>query len=778
MAAVAESESRVRRVLRVRGTVQGVGFRPTVCRLACDLALGGFVRNDNQGVSIEIEGGRGAVGRFVERLKAAAPAAAHIESMEGAPLPVVGEQSFRIAPSAATGSRTLALIPADLAPCAECLRELREPSNRRYRYPFINCTACGPRFTIVRSVPYDRGGTTMDAFALCAACRAEYEDPRDRRFHAEPNACPACGPSLALLAAGMPDRIGDRALRAGAGWLARGATLAVKGVGGFLLAADASDPLAVARLRRRKRRPAKPFAVMARSLAELEQVASLDEASESALVSAARPIVLCRLRPGSRLAANVAPGLREVGVFLPSTPLHQLLLDDGPPLLVMTSGNRSEEPIAGDNAEAQRALADVADAFLLHDREIHARADDSVVRVVAGVPALVRRARGFVPGPIRLPFESPPVLAVGGELKATVCFARGDEAILSQHLGDLHDADTFAFFGETIGKLERLAGTEPELVAHDLHPDYRSTRWADRFARERGIETRAVQHHHAHVASCLVEHGRTGRVLGVVFDGTGLGADGTLWGGEILEADLSGFRRLGHLRPIALLGGEAAIREPWRLAAAALFDAGAPEADLLEAVGAPRAALARQLWERPGLAPRATGAGRWFDAVSALAGVCSESTYDGQAAIELEAVVEEGAAEPYPFAVEAPPGAPFVLDLRPMVRAIAGELRDGAVAPGLVSARFHRTMAEIVAAACVRARESGAAESVALSGGCFQNRRLAELAKAVLERRGFEVLLQRRVPCNDGGLALGQAAVAGFVAARRLERKETMASCA
>jgi hydrogenase maturation protein HypF len=777
MRTAAGFELRVRRAVRVRGTVQGVGFRPTVCRLATDLALGGFVRNDDEGVSIEIEGGPGAVVRFVTELSAAAPAPARIESVETAPLPALGDETFRIVPSAPAGARTLASIPADLAPCADCLRELRDPGDRRFRYPFINCTACGPRFTIVRSIPYDRPRTTMDAFTLCVACRAEYDDPRNRRFHAEPNACPLCGPTVTLSAPHGPEKTGDAALRAACGMLARGSILAIKGVGGFVLAVDARDAVAVARLRTRKQRPAKPFAVMAGCLQELERVVVLDEVSRRALTSQARPIVLAPVRAGCGLAANVAPGLRELGVYLPASPLQQLLLDDGPSLLVMTSGNRAEEPIAAENAEARRELAAVADGFLLHDREIHARADDSVVRIVAGEASVIRRARGYVPEPIRLPFDAPPVLGVGAELKGTVCLTRGGEAILSQHLGDLHDAQTYAFFCETIGKLQELAGTAPVVVAHDLHPDYRSTRWARAWAGARGIPCRKVQHHHAHVASCLVENGRTGPVLGVVFDGTGLGTDGSLWGGEFLAADLSGFERLGHLRPIALLGGEAAIRQPWRLAAAALLDAGTPAQDLLDAVGAHRAAIAREVWDRPRLAPPASGAGRWFDAVAALCGVRAEVTYDGQAAIELEAVADDEPAEPYAFGFESSPDAPFVADLRPMVRAVADDLRGGA-ATGMVSARFHATMAEVVVAACARARRSGAPETVALSGGCFQNRRLTEAAKAGLERLGFEVLLSRRVPCNDGGLALGQAAVVAFSDARDWSKKKAGRACA
>jgi hydrogenase maturation protein HypF len=513
---------------------------------------------------------------------------------------------------------------------------------------------------------------------------------------------------------------------------------------------------------------------MARTLEALERVVALDAPARAALLAPARPIVLAPARVGNGVAPDVAPGLGELGVFLPSTPLQHLLLGDGPPLLVMTSGNLSDEPIARTDAEALAHLIGVADAFLLHDREIHTRADDSVVRVTAGEARVVRRARGLVPDAIALPFDGPPVLAVGGELRATICVTRGREAILSQHLGDLDHAGTFDFFTETAGKLAALAGAAaaPRAVAHDLHPDYRSTRWA----QARGLAAVAVQHHHAHVASCLCEHGRTGPVLGVAFDGTGLGSDGTLWGGEILHADLGAFRRLGHLRPIALPGGEAAIRQPWRLAAAALRDAGLPLGPLgaRAGVAAERLDAVARLCDSPRLAPRATGAGRWFDAVAALCGVRAEISYDGQAAVELEAAAapaaRSGACRPYPVLLQ--PGAPFVIDLRPAVRAMADDLARGAGA-AVVSARFHATLAHAVAQACAHARAAGAPGTVALTGGCFQNRLLAEATRDQLEALGFEVLLHRRVPCNDGGLALGQAAIASFRLAR-----EASPSCA
>jgi len=755
MSPLAESVTRVRRGVRVSGTVQGVGFRPAICRFATRLSLTGFVRNDEEGVDIEIEGGVEAIARFVSELRGVAPRIARIEAVESTPLPPVGEQEFRIVESARSGARVHASIPADLAPCDECLAELCDETDRRYHYPFINCTLCGPRFTIVRDVPYDRQATTMAPFTLCAACRREYDDPADRRFHAEPNACPDCGPQLAFVGAGLRPAVGEAALARAVRLLGRGRIVAIKGAGGFLLAVDATDAGAVSRLRARKRRPDKPLAVMARTLAELQHIVHLDAVERAELKSPARPIVLARARQDGPIAVNVAPGLGELGVFLPSTPLQHLLFDGGPRFLVMTSGNLSEEPIARDNADAHQRLAGVADAFLIHDRDIHARADDSVVRVVSGRARVLRRSRGFVPDTVALPTVGPCVLAAGGELKSAVCLTRGKQAMLSQHIGDLDNADAFAFFEETVARLGALAGRTPEVVAHDLHSDYRATRWA----RASGLPCIAVQHHHAHIASCLVENGRAGPVLGVAFDGTGMGLDGTLWGGEILIADLGSFHRVAHLRSLPLLGGEAAVRAPWRIGAAALLDAGEP-LDLFGDVAPERRRALEQLWARPHLSPRATGAGRWFDAVAALCGLRHEISYDGQAAIELEAAAAVGGEHPpYDFGLSSEGDAPLAIDLRPAVRAIAADLHAKVGVP-VVAARFHRTLARAIAVACSAAREVGAPSTVALSGGCFQNRLLSELATAELVARGFDVLSHARIPCNDGGLALGQAAVA------------------
>lgn len=733
MTTTALTSSRARRFLKVRGVVQGVGFRPAVYRLAVEQGLSGFVRNETDGVVIEIEGDEGAVASFDQTLRRGLPVAARVDAIESRPLPANDERGFRVSASIAAEGRGETGVPADRATCDDCLRELFDPANRRHHYPFITCTNCGPRYTIVRALPWDRSRTTMAAFTMCALCRDEYENPMDRRFHSETNACADCGPRVA----GGAEAIAEAVRR-----LVAGDIVAVKGIGGFHLAADARNEDAVKRLRRRKNRPFKPFAVMARDLETAGGFARIDAIAREALLDAARPIVCLPER--EKLAPSVAPRLDEIGVMLPYAPLHHLLLAFGPAALVMTSGNRGGEPIVTDDEEARGTLREIADAFLVHDRIIHARVDDSVVRVMASRPRPVRRSRGMVPDSITIPFAPAPVLAVGAELKNTVCAAREDRASLSPHIGDLSHPLSFTFFEQTITAMTDLAGP-PAVVAHDLHPDYRSTRWA----MQSGMPRIAVQHHHAHIASCLADNGRSGRVAGVAFDGTGCGPGGELWGGEILLCDVETFSRAGHLRPIALAGGEAAIREPWRLAVAALLDAG-ERLDILERIGSARLAAIRTLIERGVRAPAATSAGRWFDAVAAMCGVCDEVTYEGQAAMELESAAA-ASGEPYEFAIEAG----NEIDLRPMVRAIAGDVR-GSVPPSIIAARFHETLARSVAAVCARLPP----RTAALSGGCFQNRRLTERLKDVLEQQGFEVLLHRRVPANDGGVSLGQAAVA------------------
>ena len=734
---------------RVEGTVQGVGFRPYVYRLAADLALSGWVRNDARGVVLEVEADPAAVARFLARLAPDAPALARVERVASEELAPRGERGFLIVESAGAGEPS-ALVAPDAATCDACLAELRDPADRRHRYPFVNCTDCGPRFTIVLGVPYDRALTTMAGFPMCAPCRAEYEDPADRRFHAEPNACPDCGPRAWL----EPAAPGDP-LRAAADALLRGEILAVKGIGGFHLACRADDEAAVARLRARKHREEKPFALMAADLDAARILVELTPAEEALLSGRERPIVLARRRAGAAVAPSVAPSSADLGVMLPYSPLHHLLAGDAGVPLVMTSGNRSDEPIAFDDADARARLGAIADRLLLHDRPIATRTDDSVVRAVSGRgPLLMRRSRGYVPGALALPLEAPwPLLACGAELKSAFCLAKGPRAWVGHHIGDLKDWDTLRSFRDGVAHLERLFAVAPEVVAHDLHPDYLSTRYA--LERE-GVEHVAVQHHHAHLAACLAEAGEEGPAVGAIFDGAGLGPDGTVWGGEILSGDLHGFARAGHLWPVRLPGGDAAAREPWRMAASWLVAAGEGPAPAIPpalsgAVAPDRWRAVCALAARGGpAAPITTSAGRLFDAVAALCGLGATVTYEGQAASALEAACDPAERGAYPM-----PG----LDPREAVVAIGRDLAAGA-SPAVVAARFHTGLAAATAEACAAAASAAGVDLVVLSGGVFQNRRLLEGTATRLAEAGLRVLVPELLPPNDGGIAFGQAAVA------------------
>jgi hydrogenase maturation protein HypF len=715
-----------RRRLRVRGVVQGVGFRPFVARVAARHDLAGFVLNDGEGVVVELEGDSAALDAAEAALRDEAPPLARIDSIERTALSPAGETGFAILASGAAAAGT-ALIPPDVATCDDCLRELFDPLDRRYRYPFTNCTRCGPRFTIVRSVPYDRERTTMAGFPLCADCRREYENPADRRYHAEPIACPACGPSLSL------------PLEEAVALLREGAIVAVKGLGGYHLACDAASEAAVSRLRARKHREEKPLAVMT---ADPGSLARLDERERELLESPARPIVLVLRRADAPIAPSVAPGSPWLGLMLPYTPLHHLLCADTGLPLVLTSGNRSDEPIAVDDAEARRRLADVADAFLSHDRPIARRCEDSVVR--ADLP--LRRSRGYAPASLPLPVAAPvPLVAAGAELKAVFCAARGCDAFLSPHLGDLDGELAHRAFRADLELYLTMLGVVPEAVACDLHPEYLSTKWA----HEQGLPVVGVQHHHAHAAACLAEHAEAGEALALVLDGTGLGADGTLWGGEVLRCDLTSFERVAHLAPVPLPGGEAAIREPWRMAAVHLERAGLPVP--WERWGQVRESLKAN-------APLSSGAGRLFDAVAALLGIRERVSYEGQAAIELEHLAGATAAAPYSL-----PGGPTI-DGTELLRRVHADLH--ACRPRAeIAAAFTESLAAAFADAAARA---GGTRVAVLSGGCFQNLRLTTSTRRRLEAHGFRVLSHRAVPPNDGGIAYGQAAVA---AAR-------MASCA
>ncbi|WP_165986465.1 carbamoyltransferase HypF [Streptomyces sp. YIM 98790] len=786
------------RRVTVRGTVQGVGFRPFVHRLAHALGLAGSVRNADGRVIAEVTGPPAAVGEFCRRLRADAPPLAEVgdiavDTLPGPPAgaapPGGGPGRFVILPSGTAGSPGpgAAAIPPDTAPCADCLRDLTDPGDRRHRHPFVTCTHCGPRLTLATGLPYDRATTTMAAFPLCPDCAREYADPADRRFHAQPVACPACGPRLRFTPApgtGEPAAEGEDALAAARRLLARGAVVAVKGIGGYHLACDAADARAVRELRRRKNRGTKPFAVMCADAATAGRIGRLTDAARRVLTGPRRPIVLLRRHaPGDLpgLAGEVCPGSPDVGVLLPYTPLHHLLFGlpgdpPGPRTLVMTSGNRSGEPLVTDDAEALERLAGLADAWLWHDREIAAPCDDSVVRVRQdGTVLPLRRSRGYAPDALALPVPVRPALAVGGDLKNTLCTGRDRTAWFSPHIGDLGDLAGLRALAAGARRLRALTGTEPELLAADRHPGYHSARWARDHAARRPLHR--VQHHHAHIASAMAEHGLDGTapVIGVAFDGTGYGEDGAVWGGEVLLADYAGHRRLAHLAYAPLPGGDAAVANPCRTALARLRAAGLPWDPDLPCVaacgGTELAVLDRQLSRGLGCVP-ASGVGRLFDAVSSLAGLCHRAGHEAQAALELEAAAVSawpGGGEGYAFALRPAPGTdtapPLVLDPAPVLRAVVADLRGG-VPREVIAARFHRGLAAAVVAVCGRARRRTGVTTVALTGGVFANALLDEECAARLAAAGFTVLRHRRVPPGDGGLALGQLVVAARVPAR------------
>jgi hydrogenase maturation protein HypF len=800
--------------IHITGVVQGVGFRPFVYGLAQRYDLAGWVRNTSAGVDIEADGRAEALAAFLAALRDELPPLARIDSLSAEPCEPSpeGRAGFEILASQPQPGAFQPISP-DVAVCDDCLRELFDPADRRYRYPFINCTNCGPRFTIIRDIPYDRPLTTMAGFPLCPDCAAEYGDPLDRRFHAQPVACPVCGPRLWLEQPGEATPAGDDALAAARALLAGGAIVAVKGLGGFHLACDATDAAAVAELRRRKLRVGKPFAVMLPDLATARRHCELSAAEEALLLSRARPIVVVRRRPNSTIAAETAPGQDTIGIMLPYTPLHHLLLERAagfPEALVMTSGNLSEEPIAFSNEDARERLAGLADAFLLHNRDIHTRCDDSVMRVVetdqpddqadAALVLPLRRSRGYAPFPVRLPFAAPPLLAAGAELKNTFCLTRDDYAFLSHHIGDLENYETLLAFEEGIAHMERLFRARPEALAYDLHPDYLATRYAlERAARE-GLPAVGVQHHHAHVAAGMAEHGLPpgATVIGVAFDGTGYGDDGAIWGGEFLVAGYGGYERAAHLRYVPLPGGDRAVREPWRVALAWLDAAALPWDDDLPPVrhacrleaGAPTeaqdrrlpagsdrlAALRHQLRHRLN-APPTSSMGRLFDAAAALSGVRQVVTYEAQAAIEFESAADPGETAAYEFdchwiagtlpardsgyAKNAGRMPAIQIDPAPVFASLMADRRAGLPLSRL-AARFHNGVALMTRDVCRRLRDAHGLNDVVLSGGVWQNVTLLRQTVRLLRADRFTVYPHRLVPPNDGGLALGQAVVANY----------------
>jgi hydrogenase maturation protein HypF len=761
---ISSEEARQRLIVTVRGAVQGVGFRPFVHKLASELGLAGWVRNSSLGVFIEVEAGREKLDTFLRRLNDEKPPLSYFQSIESAFLDATGARDFKILASDESGEKIAVILP-DAAVCPDCLREINDPLDRRFRYPFTNCTNCGPRYSIIEAVPYDRRHTSMKKFRMCDACWTEYNDPRDRRFHAQPNACRACGPQLGFLHRDGHDLSElDDPLLAAAQSIRDGEVVAVKGLGGFHLMVDARDGEAVAKLRRRKHRESKPLAVMFPNLQELENACRVDDQARQMLTSPASPIVLLERRTGNDLlCAGIAPGNPYIGAMLPYTPLHHLLLSELGFPVVATSGNLSDEPICIDEHEAVIRLKGIADHFLIHDRPIVRHVDDSIVRIVMGRPVVLRRARGFAPLPIKLAAKIPDGIAVGGQMKNSVAVSNGDQIFVSQHIGDLETGPAFGAFKHVISDLEHLLEIKPSSVAHDLHPDYISTSWA----RNAALKRVPVQHHHAHILSCMAENEISPPVLGIAWDGTGYGTDGTIWGGEFLCLNEEYFERFAHFGTFPLPGGEAAIREPRRSAIGLLYSIFGDETFELTDVDPVNAFTATELAVIRGMlasglnSPLTSSAGRLFDAVASVIGSRQKTGYEGQAAMELEFVADPAVADRYPFTVDRT-NSTGVVNVGDMIRCIIREHRDH-VPSSTIAARFHNTLVEII----VQIAKFASEEKVALSGGCFQNKFLTELAITRLRSEGFKVYWHQRIPPNDGGIALGQMAALAALEGRR-----------
>ena len=745
------------------GIVQGVGFRPFVYRLAQELDLGGWVRNTPAGVEIEIQGSDSGLNSFGYALRHTLPPLAQVTSHVCIDIPAGDDRSFAILPSG-PGAADIRIAP-DSALCRDCLTELFDPAERRYRYPFITCTNCGPRYSIITSIPYDRPNTTMAGFPLCHDCLREYLNPLDRRFHAQPIACHSCGPQVSLLTySGEKIAARDAAVMQAVELLKAGEILAIKGIGGYHLAVDACNHDAVQRLRQRKKRDEKPFAVMAADLERARELAVTGEMEERLLSSPEAPIIIVRKRPGTGLSPLIAPGNGWLGLMLPYAPLHHLLMRGNFQALVMTSGNVASEPVAFEDHEALQRLGGIADYFLLHDRPIHIRSDDSVLRVFQGRPLFYRRSRGYAPRAVTLPFTVTPTLATGAELKSAVCLAAGNHAFLSQHIGDLQNQATFDSFGHTVAHLSDILSIRPETVACDLHPDYLSSR----FAEDSELPLTQVQHHHAHMASCMAENGLDGDVIGIIFDGTGYGPDGTVWGGEFLVGGYDGYRRAAHFRPVPLPGGDAAVREPWRMAMAYLYQAYGETAFTLDHPVArhlpeQERPLFAQMLRRGINSPLTSSCGRLFDAVAALINLRQVVSYDGQGAIELEALAESAEGEnggSYGYNIVSAGEAPHQLDFAPLIGEILADMNAG-IPDSSIAYRFHATVAAGATELCLQLAASSGLERVILSGGVFQNRLLTEMIYTALSHKGLNVFTHHLVPPNDGGIALGQAAIAG-----------------
>jgi hydrogenase maturation protein HypF len=741
----------------ITGIVQGIGFRPYIYNLAQKYLIRGWVLNNAKGVFIDAEGEDGNLDQFIQDIPRLAPPLAKIESFDVGHLDPLGYTTFEIKKSEEVEDKFV-LISPDVATCDQCLSELFSLQNFRYRYPFINCTLCGPRFTIIQDIPYDRHKTTMASFTMCPVCQKEYENPSDRRFHAQPNACSACGPSLRLEDRERKEVPGDPIAKT-LDLLTRGRIVAIKGLGGFHLACDAKNQDAVSSLRSRKFREDKPFAVMCRDIEEVEEHCEVTEKEEKLLLSVERPIVILRRREDSTVAHAVAPYQNTLGVMLPYSPLHHLLLNGPLKTLVMTSGNVSDEPISYKNEEAFNRLSNIADYFLFHNREIHMRCDDSVTRTIEGKPYILRRSRGYVPFPIKLSFPLEMILACGGELKNTFCLTRGQYAFMSHHIGDLENLETLTSFEEGIEHFKKLFYIVPKAVAYDLHPDYLSTQYALSIP---DIPKIGVQHHHAHIVSVMAENGIEGDVIGVALDGTGFGLDGTIWGGEFLKANLRDFDRLAHLKKVPMPGSSMAIKEPWRMAMVYLSEAFGDETndlriDLMKRIDHPKWDILKKAIEKKINTPWTSSMGRLFDAISSLLSLRDEVHYEGQAAIELEMIADHEVEEEYPFHIYKDE-KPMVIDPTEMIRGIVRNLMDG-TSSSKISGKLHRTIAQLIVETCETIRSKERLNRVILSGGVFQNIFLLSLVTEGLKKSGFDVYTHHLVPTNDGGISLGQAVI-------------------
>ena len=743
----------------IQGIVQGVGFRPFIYQLAQERQLKGYVANTALGVDLEVEGDLSAIEDFLRDIELRKPPLAEITKFDAVFLPLKSYQEFTIEDSRADTERSV-LISRDVSICHDCLRELLDSSDRRHTYPFINCTNCGPRYTIIKDIPYDRDKTTMQVFKMCKACDEEYHNPVNRRFHAQPNACWECGPRVSLYDNTRNLIPCDDPVKETIKFLRQGKILAIKGLGGFHLAVDATNDQAVGRLRLRKHREEKPLAIMSRDIQSIKTYAYVTEDEEKLLTSSRRPIVLLKKKERHNISQEVSPRNKNFGVMLPYTPLHYLIFEGDFLALVMTSGNMTEEPIVIDNHDAFERLSSIADYFLIHNRDIYLRSDDSILRVVDGIPRQIRRSRGYVPVPIFLKWKTEPVLACGAELKNTICLTRGDCAFLSQHVGDLENLETLDFLELTIGHLKRILEINPTIIAYDLHPEYLSTKFA---LEQKDMRLIGVQHHHAHIASCMAEHGVDETVIGLSLDGTGYGLDGKIWGGEVLICNLHGFERVCHFDYVAMPGGTAAIKEPWRMAISYLYHTYHQEfmeldIDFLKSLDEKRLKVILKMIERGVNSPLTSSLGRLFDGIAALIGLRQRVKYEGQAAMELEMAIEENGDSYYPYEISEQ-DSQWVFMHQPIIKGVVGDMTNG-LSQGKISAKFHNTLLHMLSEICIRIRERRGLNAVALSGGVFQNAFQLEGLTRRLNDREFEVYTHSKVPANDGGISLGQAVIA------------------